>query len=445
MTGRRVAIVGAGFSGASVAAQLLRARGRNEVALIERGKRFGPGLAYGGQDKTFLLNVRAANMSALPDEPADFVRWLGPSTEAGAGDIFAPREKYGRYIEHALRDAERARFGKLKRVSGAAIACRPEGEGWRVELDHGKAFSVDAVVLALGNVQALPLGPLGDVPVLDAWDAPARRRISRRADVLLAGTGLTAIDVALALEAQHHQGVIYALSRRGLIPHAQTTASRAPSFHVGDFPQPLSNALKTFRREVAAMAARGEPWPWAMERIRAATPDLWMRLTLEQQSRFLRHLRPWWDTHRHRAAPEIRARVDELIKQGRLRILAGEVVAATPSTRGVHVMHRQRGSFVRHRLEVGAVINCTGAAFDVITSSDPLVMQLRNEGFARPHPTGLGFDVDRTGALIGADGRASPTLFTLGPPTQGAFWEATAVPEIRKRAEYMAQILTDHG
>jgi uncharacterized NAD(P)/FAD-binding protein YdhS len=445
MTGRRVAIVGAGFSGTSVAAQLLRASGRNEVVLIERGKHFGPGLAYGGADKTFLLNVRAANVSALQDEPGDFVRWLAPRSQQDAGDIFAPREKYGRYIEHVLKDAERKGFGKLKRINGAAIACRPEADGWRIELERGKTITADAVVLALGNVAAIPPAPISDAPVLDAWDAPARRRIPRRANVLLVGTGLTAIDVALALEAQHHQGVIYALSRRGLLSRPQTSASRAPPLGVADFPAPLSEALHTFRREVRAMAARGEPWQWAMERLRAATPDLWARLTLEQQQRFLRHLRPWWDSHRHRAAPEISARVEDLIKQGRLRILSGEIVSATPTARGVQVMHRQRGSFVRHRLEAGAIINCTGATFDVIRSSEPLIMQLRNDGYVRPHPTGLGFDVDASGALVGADGQNNPGLFTLGPPTQGAFWEATAVPEIRKRAELLARLLADQG
>ena len=445
MTGRRIAIVGAGFSGASVAAQLLRAPGRNEIALIERAKRFGPGLAYSANDKASLLNVRAANMSALQDEPADFVRWLAPSTQEGVGDIFAPREKYGRYIENVLNGAERGGFAKLKRISASAIACRPEGDGWSIELDHSRPVTADAIVLALGNVQSHLTGPLSDVPVSDAWDAHARRRIPRRADVLLVGSGLTAIDVTLALEAQHHQGVIYALSRRGLVPRAQTVASRAPPLNLVDFPAPLSDALHTFRREVRAMAERGEPWQWAMERIRTATPDLWARLTLAQQRRFLRHLRPWWDTHRHRAAPEVGVHVDDLVKQGRLRILAGEIVAVTPTTRGLQVMHRQRGSFVRHRLEVGAVINCTGAVFDVTTSGDPLVMQLRNDGHIRSHPTGLGFDVDRSGGLIGANGQKTAGLFTLGPPTQGAFWESTAVPEIRRRAEQLAQMLADQG
>ncbi|MFT3728000.1 MAG: FAD/NAD(P)-binding protein [Terricaulis sp.] len=445
MTRRRVAIIGAGFSGASVAAQLLRARGRNQVVLIERGARFGTGLAYGVDEPTFVLNVRSANMSALPDAPDDFVRWLKPKTDIGAGDIFAPRRQYGRYVEHMLGRAERAGFGRLKRVRGDAIACRAEGDGWRVSFERAKPIDADAVVLALGNALADAPAPLSGITVLGAFDADARRRIPRRADVLLVGTGLTAVDVALALDAQGHTGTIYALSRRGLLPRTQTTASKQPHFGAAEFPAELSDALHVFRRKIAVLAERGEPWQWAFERVRLATPELWQRLSPAQQQRFLRHLRPWWDTHRHRAAPQVGARIDELIKQGRLRVLAGEIVNATPLARGVQIMHRQRGSFVRHRMEAGVVINCAGAAFDIARSADPLVMQLRAEGLVRAHPTGLGFDVDSDGALIGAGGQAHPSLFTLGPPTQGAFWESTAVPEIRMRAQRLSQMLTGEG
>lgn len=444
-TRRRVAIIGAGFSGASVAAQLLRARDRTNVVLIERASRFGPGGAYGGPDQTFLLNVRAANMSALPHVQDDFVRWLKPKSETGAGDIFASRNTYGRYVEHVLNRAGWQAFTRLKRLRAAAVACRPAGKGWRIELARGKPIEADAVVLALGNVSSPVPAVLSDVPVLSAFDAPARRRIPRRGDVLLVGAGLTAVDAVMALDAQGHKGAIYALSRRGLLPRPQAAASKLAPFAASDFPLELSDALHVFRRKVRAMADHGEPWQWAMERIRAATPELWGRLSLQQQKRFLRHLRPWWDTHRHRAAPQVAARVEELIKQGQLRVLAGDIVSATPTVRGVQIMHRQRGSFARHRLELAAIINCTGAVFDVSESDDPLVSQLRDEGVVRAHPTGLGFDVDHNGALIGANGESNVALFTLGPPTQGAFWESTAVPEIRMRAEHLSQILTSES
>src|SRR6185295_2353327 len=104
MKRRRIAIIGAGFSGAAVAAQLLKQPGREapEVVLIERGRRFGPGLAYGGLERAHLLNVRASNMSAFPDCPEDFARWLNRRERGEQASVFAARPRYGAYIEDVL-------------------------------------------------------------------------------------------------------------------------------------------------------------------------------------------------------------------------------------------------------------------------------------------------------------------------------------------------------
>ena len=64
-------------------------------------------------------------------------------------------------------------------------------------------------------------------------------------------------------------------------------------------------------------------------------------------------------------------------------------------------------------------------------------------GRARLEAAGLGLDLDAGGRVIGADGAADPRLFVLGPPARGAFWETTAVPDIRKRIEGMAKALAE--
>jgi uncharacterized NAD(P)/FAD-binding protein YdhS len=445
MTRRRVAIIGAGFSGTVVAAHLL-ARGRHapEVALIERRPRFGRGLAYGANDAAHLLNVRAANMSAFADRPDHFVRWLAARAGGKQPARFAPRAQYGAYIEDVLRRARAGWFGPgAERVHGEAVACHPVGEGWAISLASGRRVEADAVVLALGNPPPAPQRAFeeGGVPVAEPWDTAALARLPA-GDVLLLGTGLTMIDMALSLTKRRRRGIVYALSRRGQAPRAHLQSAAPPAPAVQDYPVPLSEALHALRRETAAMAERGEPWQHAIDRLRARTPELWRRLPLDAQLRFLRHLRPWWDAHRHRAAPEIAARVAELAAAGRLRILAGEIVSAQQAGRRIEVQHRQRGSHARHRLEVVGVVNCTGAALDPWLSKDALVRQLLDDGIARAHACGLGFDVDADGGVLAASGAAQPNLYAIGPITQGAFWEATAVPEIRVRAAALALMLT---
>ncbi len=445
MKRRRIAIIGAGFSGAAVAAQLLRRRGglAPQIVLIERGRRFGPGLAYGAFERGHLLNVRASNMSAFADQPEHFAHWFNRRERGQQPSAFAPRPRYGAYLEDVLDSAGGRAWGRLKRVRGEAIACRRVEDGWEIDLRAREALAVDAVVLAIGNGASVtpPVFESHGVPVLDAWDPQAVRRVPRGRDVLMIGVGLTMIDIALTLARDTRMGVIYALSRRGLLPRAHLTDPAPASPEALALPSELSEALHVFRRQVRLIAERGEPWQYAMDRLRSRTPDLWRRLTPVQQRRFLRHLRPWWDVHRHRCAPEIAERVAELQAAGRLRVLSGEIVSAKRSPRGIELQHRHRGGLARHRMEVERVINCTGSSHDAASSADPLLRQLLSDGLVRPHACGIGLDTDAEGRVVAASGQPHATMVTLGPPTQGAFWESTAVPEIRVRAALLADLL----
>lgn len=439
MTAKHVVVIGAGFSGVAAAAALVRRKDGPRVTLIERG-RFGPGLAYSTKDRAHLLNVRASNMSAYADKPEDFARWLHGKTRAEP-TAFATRQRYGEYAEAVLKRAQTARmFGGFKRLQDEAVSCRESSGWWEVSTASGKRLQANAVVLALGNQSVSHPSVFTDAGVepLTPWDAKGLQRVGR-GDALLIGAGLTMIDVALSLSGNARVKMIYALSRRGLTPRMHLDPPMpAPSAPL-QLPQNLSDALHEFRREVRAMAERGEPWQLAVDRMRGVTPAVWRALPIETQQRFLRHLRVWWDVHRHRAAPEIAAKAQALQESGRLRVLAGEIVSATKAGKTIEVYHRQRGSMVRHRLEVSAVVNCTGANPDLTRSTDILISQLIGEGIARPHPTGYGFDLDDNARVIGTSGVAQPGIYAIGPITQGAFWESTAVPEIRARAAAVAE------
>jgi uncharacterized NAD(P)/FAD-binding protein YdhS len=48
-------------------------------------------------------------------------------------------------------------------------------------------------------------------------------------------------------------------------------------------------------------------------------------------------------------------------------------------------------------------------------------------------------DVSERCALRSRSGAESRRLFAVGPVTKGAFWEMTAVPDIRQQCEQLAQ------
>lgn len=427
---KRVIVIGAGFSGAATARAL--ARQHVQVFLIERTGSFGPGLAYSTRHRDHLLNVRASNMSADPAAPDDFAEWLAAR---GEGDrlTFASRVLYGEYLKDVLKQAG------VRRIKADVVSCKRSGDGWSVVTASRRRIRADAVVLATGNPP--PSTPSvfsnANISLIDPWDARALSRLPQ-GDVLLLGAGLTMIDAALSLAGRGKRGDMIAVSRRGLVPRAHID----PPAAAGDplpLPLPLSEALREFRAEVRRMTQRGEPWQLAVDRLRADTPALWRRLPLEAQQRFLRHLRPWWDVHRHRAAPQIAQKAETLMGDGRLRVLAGEIVSAERTRRGVRVGARWRGSQDVSTMEVAGVVNCTGANMNLQQSSHPLFRQLFADGVCRPHASGLGLDVNEAGRVLDAAGAVQHGLFAIGPITQGAFWECTAVPEIRVRAVQLAQ------
>jgi uncharacterized NAD(P)/FAD-binding protein YdhS len=88
------------------------------------------------------------------------------------------------------------------------------------------------------------------------------------------------------------------------------------------------------------------------------------------------------------------------------------------------------------------VVNCAGPGADYDRIKHPLVRVLLDDGTVRPDPLRLGLDVTGTCALLNRSGAISRRLFAVGPVTKGAFWEMTAVPDIRRQCELLALHLT---
>ncbi|MEO9594518.1 FAD/NAD(P)-binding protein, partial [Rhodopirellula bahusiensis] len=99
------AIIGGGFSGTLAAVNLARfATSPQRVVIVNSGRPFGRGTAYGTTRGEHLLNVAARNMSAFPDQPTHFFEWLRSRSEFDAIDdhtlreTFIPRRIFGDYV-----------------------------------------------------------------------------------------------------------------------------------------------------------------------------------------------------------------------------------------------------------------------------------------------------------------------------------------------------------
>jgi uncharacterized NAD(P)/FAD-binding protein YdhS len=425
-----VAIIGGGASGTILAAQLAR-RGVPSV-LIDGSGRFAKGVAYSTTDPAHLLNVRADGMSAWAGEPDHFVKRF----EAAGGERrgFAERRLFGRYLGEILDEAVAG--GNTRVLEAEALAGERSNEGWRIRLGNGETLDAAALVLAIGNQEPEPLRAFSEANqrlIGNPWGAAAQAAVRELAEsggsALLIGTGLTMVDVVLSLDAAGHNGTIVAVSRRGQVPRSHADFDSAPVERDEVPTGSLRELWRWLRRRGAEVG-----WRAAVDSLRPYSHELWQSLDLDQQQRFLRHARPWWDVHRHRIAPQVAGTVARLIAEGRLEVMAGRIVSARNVPGALEVDIRRRGAQSPRTMRFDYAFNCTGPLHSISHTKDPLLRSLLDSEAVRPDRLGIGLDVDASSRATGGE-----RLWALGPLTKGRYWEIVAVPDIREQAAEVAK------
>ena len=447
-----IAVIGGGASGTLTAVHLLRLAGAGRppvrIALIDAGGRHGLGQAYSTTHPGHLLNSPAGTMSAVAGDPGQLLRWA--TANRVAHDGFLRRSDYGRYLRDTLAEAAR-RAGPASTLTAVTAqvvrisACAPR-HPLRLHLAADGHIDADIAVLAVGSPAPAAPCPVPDSPryIADPWAPGALRRAGDGGPVIVLGTGLTAMDVAIAVTDAHPRTVVHAVSRHALLPRAHRRCAEPgrptwlPALAGPGGPVRLGELMWQIR---AAMTDRPEAWEEIMDALRPHVPRLWQRLPVADRRAFLRHVARYWEVHRHRMPPDTARRVSALLATGRLSVRAGAVRAVTtvPGALRVRIEH-EAGASTEH--EAAWLVNATGPDGDITRTGDPLLRGLLRRGLARPDPLRLGLDATPGGAVLDAAGRPSGTLFTLGPPLRGLWYETTAIPEIRTQAAALALRLT---
>lgn len=377
MAHRKLAIIGGGAAATLLLAHLARRAGSNALSIdvYDRAGAFGRGIAYSTPHLCHLLNVRAANMSALADDPDDFSRWA--AVHGYNASDFVPRRLYGDYLCGHLEAAGKNLNATFIKADVTSI---PHADAYDI---GGKVY--DLVVQATGN--CLPQRPRinsTNIYYDDPWgiEYAAMRDLSH---VVLVGSGLSAVDAILALQTHDYQGRITVVSRRALFPNAHVQAAAYPAF-LETFPATALDALRAVRHEVKRTDA---PWQAVIDSLRPFTNGIWQHWPESERTAFMRRLFTYWNIHRHRMAPQIGNTLAALENQGRVMRKAAAVLAV--EERGVATSD----GF----LEADGVINCLGYRYQE---------------------------------------RAMAVSHMLGPARFGTLFETTAIPEIRTQAAALA-------
>jgi uncharacterized NAD(P)/FAD-binding protein YdhS len=440
-----IAIVGGGFSGSLLAIQLLRQEPELRIAVVDGGNILGRGLAYRTNYLCHVLNVPARGMSAFPDDPEHFLRWVRRNhDEKIQPQDFLPRAIYGDYLDSLLKESATRAGRNLPWFRDQALTITRTGEQFSLQLKSGRTLCAKAAVIATGNV------PPGDptVPGLSegakryvsfSWTDSALDGMRGTSEVLLIGAGLTSTDLALALASKGFRGRIHMLSRRGLTPQTHRPSEPWPQFWNEHSPRTARGLMRLVREQVREASEAGIDWRGVVDALRPVIPQIWRSLPDEERRRFMRHARAYWDVHRHRVAPEVSERLARLMREGRIVLHAGRVTGYREEKELAAVMFRRRRDGKSEEIRVGRVINCTGPEADWRRIDNSLLSSLFAQGLARPDALFLGLDVDEHGCVVNDQGETSNSLFAIGPVRKGCLWETTAVPELRKQAADLAQ------
>jgi uncharacterized NAD(P)/FAD-binding protein YdhS len=456
-----ILIVGGGLSGAMLAAQLMRRPGRCRVLVIEPRAELGRGVAYSAVELGHTLNGNAARVSLDPDNADDFTQWLTEYIEAGGwpesdqqhvpvGELFPPRGIFGLYARQRLADAQALgalNGSTVEHVQAEVVDLQTDADAVRLTLSDGRSLQGAFAVLATGVFPAARTPQTRscglNAAALDPWDVGAMQRLDPQSTVMIIGSGLTMVDAVVSLDQAGHRGPIEVFSRHGLRPHVRRQPPAWVDFLAQDqrirTPRQL---MRELRRHCRDAIAQGVDWQAPLNTVRAHIGRLWHQATDAQRRQFVRHVRPWWESHHHRSSPLSAELVERLYKEGRLRIHAASFEGLERSTDdGVSIRLRRRGEAHTCVVSAGALINSSGIEYDWRRVARPLPRQLLARGLVRPGPLALGIAADVDGAVLNAEGQTASRLFAMGPPLRGMWWESTAVADVMSQAKALAERL----
>jgi uncharacterized NAD(P)/FAD-binding protein YdhS len=453
---QKVAIIGGGAAAATLVSELLERRTPKPLHLtwFAGSAEPGRGVAYGTPSDRHLLNVRAASMGMFVSKPGGFLEFAQASDPSVKGSDFLPRRLYGDFLRSRVDAAvagARQLGHDINLVPFCADSLVPSSEGITIGYGEGEEAHAEAAVLAIGSLPPRPLKGVEDAAlasgryVTDPWPyLAAAEGDDRPLRVLVIGLGLTAVDVVLELSARWPNARFTALSRHGHLPEPHLAAASAPSDDGNELAEQMRDDpnIRNWLHRLREATESADDWRTVVDSMRPHTQGLWQELPPSERSRFLRHARWAWERARHRMPPQVAASVARLEKADKLHRLRGRMQSVSLRMDGdLDVVRRETGTEHTVTETYDIVIQTVGLNTDTLRTEHTLMRQLVIDDLVTPDRMGLGLAAQPDGHLLDGNGEPRGNLFAIGSLLRGALWESTAIPEIRKQAQSLANLL----
>lgn len=442
-----VAIIGGGLSGSLLAINLMRQSIHPiQIFLIETSKkRLGRGIAYSPNSIYQKLNVPAKNMSLFPEEPSHFYDWWKSKlheyfylNEDFNENSFFPRFIFGDYLEFSLNQAviNRPNFVEFLSINDEAIDAYHDSLIWRIRLASGAEINVNIAVLATGNI------PPSNPPYLseevleskrylsNPWDESLYDSIQADEKIGILGSGLSMVDVLMTLKKKGFSGEILSLSRSGKLPrvheeHSILNASDFPSIN-GKLREDISSIRSWMKNNQHVSEAN------LLDVMRPKISTIWKKWDSNDQLRFLKHIRPFWETFRHRIPVESMKMISSLMNEGKLNFIKARIKRSILENNKLILITKENGKN-QNIYQFDRIINCTGPDTKLKQVKSSLYVNLIQKKYLKSATNGIGFKTISGGRVVSITDEPVENLYALGPLRKNELWESTALREIRSQ------------
>jgi uncharacterized NAD(P)/FAD-binding protein YdhS len=483
----RIAVIGGGASAVCLLDALVQERDLRPgvITVFEPSRHLWRGRPYQPDLEVVRVNATPDDMSVRAGDNQHLAEWLttrqlfvggaAAYTDPLSGSQFVPRAVYGDYLEQSARAALMTllqRDWRVELVRQRAEYATPAADGGlKVHTARGDVHEVDYAVLSVGAGRPADQYSLAGQEGYLMEPYPVGRTLSGvdpEADVAVIGSGLTAVDVVLALNATGHRGKIRLLSRRGVLPgvrqkqihhrlryftpvHFRGVAARGETRTLQDLVTLMSaelaaagesieavraevDSLRTedpiarLRRQLGEVDSPSTGLRILQQAVPDAGPDVWPLLTEQDKNSLLQRYDRALMSLCCPMPPGNAAVLLSLIESGQVELVNGlEGVEPLPGG-GFHI-GTARGD---HRSAV--VINATNARMRKVNElAAPLVNSLVAAGLAEPHPRG-GVHVERATSRLTVGSTPNPRLYALGDPAAGSLFFTFGVQSLVDRA-----------
>ncbi|TLQ42478.1 FAD/NAD(P)-binding protein [Streptomyces marianii] len=494
--GISIGVVGGGAAAVCLIDALARSTGEpGRLTVFEPSPHLWRGRAYQVDTEILRVNSTPDDMSVRAGDPGHFARWLkardritgiAQGVDRLSGARFPPRTVYGEYLEQSAHEALRGlrRDGWRVDIIGGAVTAADRLSGHvLLHTRRGRARAFDYVVLNVGGDGPKDMYGLSGAPgfIADPYPVAGKLRdIDDHDEVAVIGSGLTAVDVVLALAAQGHRGRISLLSRRGVLPGVRqrpasfslrhlvpervaelalsgdgvsieslATVLRAEFRDAGaDLDTVVHDMLRVdleepvdrLRRQIDEVDSPNMGLRILQRAVPETGPDIWPLLREEQKVRLLRaHYRTIMSMCCP-MPPSSASVLLDLVRSDQLEMFSGLQDITPAADAGFDVIAADGTRFHADR-----VVNAVNASEGRIPrDAQPLVTSLIRTRAASRHPHG-GVQLARATSRLTRNGRPDPRLYGLGNIAAGALFFTFGIPSLVDRSQDIVAAIREHA